>query len=375
VNDETRRPSGGPLTGVRVLELAGQGPGPYGCMLLADLGADVVRVDRPGGSPAGPAGEATSRGRRSVLADLKTTAGCALVRRLADRADVLVDPFRPGVLERLDLGPETLMAGHRELVVARVTGWGQTGPWAAHAGHDINYIGLSGALAHIGRRDADPTPPLNLAGDMTGGMLLAFGVAVALVERGVSGRGQVIDVSMLDGSASMMALALDWLHRGLLTETRGANVIDSGAPFYDVYVCADGRYVALGAVEGRFYRRLLLAIGLDPEALPPRRDPTHWSEIRDAIAGRIRTRTRDEWSESLGADPDLCFSPVLTMSEAPDHPHNRARGTFVDVGGIVQPAPVPRFERTPGAVRRPTATPGEHTAEVLQEWLASPDDH
>lgn len=361
----------GPLAGVHVLELAGLGPGPYGAMLLADLGADVVRVDRPQATPpAEPARDVVARGRRSVHADLKTAEGIELVRRLARVADVLVDPFRPGVAERLGLGPAELMAENPRLIYAQMTGYGQHGPMAGHAGHDINYVALGGALAHIGRRGQPPTPPLNLVGDMGGGgLLLAFGITAALVERATSGRGQVLDVAMVDGVASLMTMLYGYLQQGVVTEERGANVFDSGSHFYDVYECADGRFVAVGAIEAPFFRNLVHAIGLDPEALPRRGDRSRWEESRQMLADVFRTRTRDEWCELLADQPDTCLSPVLTMSEAPQHPHLRHRGTFLDVEGIVQPGPVPRFERTPGAVHHTTTRPGEHTDEVIADWL------
>ena len=367
---EVRR---GPLTGIKVVELAGMGPGPYGAMLLADLGADVVRVDRAGASPPdSPEKELLGRGRRSITVDLKSAAGAALVRRLAAVADALIDPFRPGVAERLGIGPEECTAANPRLVYARMTGFGQSGPLAEHAGHDINYVALAGALAHIGRRNAPPVPPLNLVGDMGGGgLMLAFGVAAALVERGTSGRGQVLDVAMVDGVASLMTMLYGYLQQGIVTEDRGANVFDSGSHFYEVYECSDGRYVAIGAIEPHFFRNLVEAIGLDPSSLPRRGDRSRWEESKEILAGAFRARTRDEWCELLADQPDLCFSPVLTMSEAPHHPHLRSRETFLDIDGVVHPAPAPRFERTTGAVRHTTTVPGEHTEEVLDDWLGA----
>ncbi|MWA02913.1 CoA transferase [Actinomadura sp. LD22] len=361
----------GPLKGVRVLELAGLGPGPYGAMLLADLGADVVRVDRAGATaPDSPEKDIVQRGRRSVAADLKTPGGRALVRRLAAAADVLIDPFRPGVTERLGIGPDACTADNPRLIYARMTGFGQDGPLAAHAGHDINYVALAGALAHIGRRGEPPTPPLNLVGDMGGGgLLLAFGVTAALVERASSGRGQVLDVAMVDGVASLMTMMFGYLQQGVVSEERGANVFDSGSHFYDVYACADGRYVAVGAIEAPFFRNLVEAIGLDPGALPRRGDRGRWAESKRILAERFLTRTRDEWCEALAGKPDLCFSPVLTMSEAPRHPHLRERGTFTEIDGVVHPSPAPRFGRTPGSVHHVATVPGEHTDEVVADWL------
>lgn len=361
----------GPLKGTRVLELAGLGPGPYGAMLLADLGADVVRVDRTGASaPSSPEKDIVLRGRRSITADLKTPEGRTLVRRLAAAADVLIDPYRPGVTERLGIGPDVCTADNPRLIYTRMTGFGQDGPLASHAGHDINYVALAGALAHIGRRDQPPTPPLNLVGDMGGGgLLLAFGVTAALVERASSGRGQVLDVAMVDGVASLMTMMYGYLQQGVVTEDLGANVFDSGSHFYDVYECADGKYVAVGAIEAPFFRNLVRAIGLDPAALPRRGDRSQWAACKQILADRFRTRTRDEWCEALADQPDLCFTPVLTMSEAPQHPHLRKRGTFTKVDGVVHPSPTPRFSRTPGALHHLATTPGQHTDEVVADWL------
>lgn len=354
-----------------MLELAGMGPGPYGAMLLADLGADVVRVDRPSDTaPDDPAADVVSRGRRSVIADLKDADGICLVRRLAAVADVLIDPFRPGVLERAGLGPAELTAINPRLVYARITGYGQEGPLAHHAGHDINYVGLGGALAHIGRRGQPPTPPLNLVGDMgAGGLLLAFGVAAALVERGSSGMGQVLDVAMVDGVASLMTMMYGYLQQGVVSEERGANVFDSGSHFYDVYECADGEYLAFGAIEPHFFRNAVQAIGLEPSDLPRRGDRTLWPEAKRIIGERIHTRARDEWCALLADEPDVCLSPVLRMSEAPRHVHLESRETFLEIGGVTHPAPVPRFSRTPGAIRHTATRPGDHTAQVLEEWV------
>ncbi|MCW2758157.1 MAG: Alpha-methylacyl-CoA racemase [Nocardioidaceae bacterium] len=367
----TERTRSGPLAGIRVVELAGQGPGPYGAMLLADLGADVLRVDRAGTpTPASPEQDVLSRGRRSVTIDLKTDAGVALLRRFAARADVLVDPFRPGVAERLGVGPDVCTADNPRLVYARMTGFGQDGPLAPHAGHDINYLALAGALAHIGRKGQAPVPPLNLVGDMGGGgLMLAFGVTAALVERSTSGRGQVLDVAMVDGVASLMTMMMGYLAQGVVTEDLGSNVFDSGSHFYEVYACADDKYVAIGAIERRFFDNLVAALGIDPATLPRRGDRDHWDDGKEILAAAFRTRTRDEWADVFADQPDLCFSPVLSMSEAPTHPHNVARSTFLEVDGVVQPAPAPRFGRTPGAVHHMGTTPGQHTDEVLADWL------
>lgn len=367
----------GPLAGVRVVELVGQGPSPYAAMLLSDLGAEVVRVDRP--NAAAKAGDdarkdVLARGRRSIAVDLKTAAGIQVVLRLVDRADALLDPFRPGAAERMGVGPEVCLARQPGLVYARMTGWGQTGPLAHHAGHDINYVALAGALAHIGRSGQAPVPPLNLVGDMAGGgLFLAFGVVCALLEAQRSGRGQVVDVAMIDGVASLMSLIYGWQAQGFYSQERGTNTIDTGSPFYEVYECADGHYVSVGPIEYRFFANLLRAIGIEPAELPPRSRRDTWPAVKEQIAVVFRQRTRQEWTELLEPQVDLCFAPVLTMLEAPEHPHHVARGTFL-TDGVLQPAPAPRFSRTPGAVQRPPALPGEHTDEVLADWLSMDDD-
>lgn len=361
----------GPLRDVRVIELAGLGPGPYCAMLLADLGADVVRIERPDVTAEGdPRKDVLSRGRRSVTLDVKSADGLATLLDLLARADVLLDPYRPGTTERLGLGPDVVAERNPKLVYARMTGWGQDGPLAGHAGHDINYIALAGALAHIGRAGEPPVPPMNLVGDMAGGVFMAYGISSALFEAQRSGRGQVIDTAMVDGVASLMAMTYGYHAQGFHSPRRGENVYDSGSFFYDVYECADGEYVSVGPIEFRFYANLMAAIGLPLDELPRRSDRASWAAAKVRIAEVFRARTRDEWCELLEPLPDLCFAPVLSYVEAPEHPHLKARGTFVDPGGVVQPAPVPRFSRTPGAIRRPPPSPGEHTAEVLAEWLS-----
>lgn len=366
----------GPLVGVKVVELAGLGPAPYGAMLLADLGADVVRIDRPArpGSrpPDGQRKDVVTRGRRSIVIDMKSADGVALALDLIDGADVLIDPYRPGVAERLGVGPEVCMARNPRLVYARMTGFGQTGPLAGNAGHDINYIALGGALAHIGRRDQPPVPPLNLVGDMGGGgLFLAFGVVSALYEAQRSGKGQVLDTAMIDGVASLMTMIYGYHAQGHWSQPRGTNVFDTGSFYYDVFECADGEYVAIGPVEFPFYERLLAALGIPLDSMPRRADRSSWAESKKRIAEAFLTRTREEWSALLEPDPDLCFTPVLSMLEAPDHPHHRARGTFTVDDGVLQPSPAPRYSRTPGAIQRPPAVPGEHTDEVLAEWLGA----
>ena len=365
----------GPLDGIRVVELAGIGPGPFGAMLLADMGAEVLRVDRVdrvgGGRHEGVAAGLLGRGRRSVAVDLKHPAGVAAVLRLVEHADALIEGFRPGVTERLGLGPEVCLARNPRLIYGRMTGWGQQGPLAGAAGHDINYIALAGVLHAIGRAGQGPVPPLNLAGDFGGGgLLLAFGIACALVERSRSGQGQVIDAAMVDGAALLMTAIHELRAAGAWTEERGTNLLDGGAPFYDVYETRDGKYVAIGPLEPPFYDlllRLLRGSGLAVQDLPAQYDRRGWPRVKARLAEVFRTKSRDEWCRLLEGT-DVCFAPVLSMSEAYEHPHNVARGTFVPVDGVPQPAPAPRFSRTPGAIARPPARPGQHTDEALADW-------
>jgi alpha-methylacyl-CoA racemase len=352
------------LAGVRVVELEGLAPGPFGCMILADLGADVVQVARPGGDglrpPPGPLG----RGRRTLDLDLKSPSGVDGLRRLVSRADVLVEGFRPGVAERLGIGPDDCAARNPRLIYARLTGWGQDGPLAARAGHDIDYIAVAGALAPLGRAGEPPHAPLNLIADFAGGgMLLAVGVLAALVERSRSGRGQVIDAAMVDGSSLLTAFLHGMMGAGLWSGGRGANLLDGGAPFYDTYRTADGRYMAVGAIEPHFYAALLAGLGLS--GLPPQFEVSGWPRLREALTARFATRTRDEWTEVF-AGIDACVAPVLDPAEAPWHPHNRFRNAFVEVDGLVQPAPAPRFSRTPAAPPRPPAP--SSVDEVLASW-------
>jgi alpha-methylacyl-CoA racemase len=363
----------GPLAGVRVVELAGIGPGPFCAMLLADLGADVLRVDRPAISrPGWPT--VLARGRRSVAVDLKHPDGAGVVLDLVAAADALVEGFRPGVAERLGIGPDACLARNPRLVYGRVTGWGQQGPWRLAAGHDIDYVALAGALHPIGQAGGPPVPPLNLLGDFGGGgMLLALGVVAALLEAGRSGTGQVVDAAMVDGAALLTTQFHELLAAGLWREERGANLLDGGAPFYGVYETADGRHLAVGALEPQFWAELLRRLGLDAGDLPAQLDRDGWPLLRERLAALFRTRTRDEWSELL-AGTDACVAPVLGLAEAPAHPHNRARGTFVDVGGVVQPAPAPRFSRTPADPPVPPARPGEHTDRALADWGVGADE-
>lgn len=360
----------GPLTGTRVVEIAGIGPGPFCAMVLADLGAEVIRVDRPAkvwGDPATPPADLLNRGRRSLAVNLKEAEGVDIVLDLIASADALVEGFRPGVMERLGLGPDVCLERNPGLVYGRMTGWGQEGPYAPTAGHDINYIALAGTLAHLGRAGEKPTPPINLVGDFGGGgMLLALGICAALVERGRSGEGQVVDAAMVDGSALLMTMMYSMQAMGIWAEERGVNMLDTGAHFYDTFECADGGFVSIGSIEPQFYAELLRLTGLDGEELPWQHDKSQWPALKERLASVFRTRTRDEWCEVMEGT-DVCFAPVLTMNEAPHHPHNVARETFIDVAGITQPAPAPRFSRTPGAVRRPPSHAGQHTDEVLAE--------
>ena len=358
----------GPLSGLKVIELAGLGPAPFCGMILADLGAQVTRVDRmrPAGAGAGQEKDFLGRGRRSIMVDLKNPQGPGLVRELAASADVLLEGFRPGVMERLGLGPAELLSAVPTLIYGRMTGWGQSGPLALAAGHDINYIAVAGALEPVGRAGGPPVPPLALVGDFGGGgMLLAMGVCAALVERSVSGEGQVVDAASVDGASLLMTVVHSFRADGTWSDERGTNLFDSGAPFYDVYRAADGTFVSVGAIEPKFYDELIDALGLDRDRMYPQHDRAQWPARKGLIAQVIKTRTRAEWAE-LMAGRDACFAPVLAPGEAPAHPHNRERGSFVQVGGDLQPAPAPRFSRTPAAVPAPAPRPGEHTDAVLR---------
>ncbi|MEU6534833.1 CaiB/BaiF CoA-transferase family protein [Streptomyces sp. NPDC047000] len=363
------KPGRGPLAGVRVLELAGIGPGPFAAMLLGDLGADVVRVDRPGGAGLGidPAFDVTNRNKRSVLVDLKSPDGAARVLDLAARADVLVEGYRPGVAERLGIGPGVCHARNPRLVYGRMTGWGQDGPLAPRAGHDIAYLALTGALGMIGSPGEPPPPPANLLGDYAGGSLyLVVGVLAALYHARETGAGQVVDAAIVDGASHLSAMIHGMLAAGGWQDRRGANLLDGGCPYYGTYETADGRYMAVGALETQFYDEFLRLLGVADEA-PARGDLTRWDELRTVIAARFKSRTRDEWT-AVFAGSDACVAPVLTLREAPLHPHLAARGTFTEHGGVVQPAPAPRFSATPAAVRGGPAQPGAHAAEIARDW-------
>lgn len=360
----------GPLTGLRVLELAGIGPGPHAAMILADLGADVVRVDRPrpGADPATGSGDQLLRGRRSVALNLKDPAGRARLLELVGRADVLLEGYRPGVTERLGLGPDDCAAVNSRLIYARMTGWGQDGPWAHTAGHDINYISVTGALHAIGRAGERPVPPLNYVGDFGGGsMLLLVGILAALHERERSGRGQVVDAAMVDGATLLSQMFWSFRGAGVWSDERGANLLDGGAPWYDTYECADGRYVAVGALEPQFWAALLTGLG-DPD-LPDRDDPAQWPAIRKRFTELFAAKSRDEWA-AIFDGTDACVTPVLTFAEAGSHPHLAARNTVTTLNGVAQAAPAPRFSRTPPGTPTPPPGPGQHTDEVARDWLA-----
>ncbi len=358
----------GPLQGVKIVEFAGLGPGPFCGMLLSDMGADIVRIDRKGGRAIVPQ-DILTRGRRHVELDLKSEADKAIALDLIAQADALIEGYRPGVMEKLGLGPEIALARNPRLIYGRMTGWGQTGPLADTAGHDINYISLTGALGAMGRKDAPPSPPLNLVGDFGGGALyLAMGICAALVERGRSGQGQVIDCAMTDGASSLMAPMYGFKAIGFWGEERDSNLLDGGAHFYDVYECADGKFLSVGSIEPQFYAILLEKTGLkDEPAFAAQMDRRAWPQLSERLAGVIRTKTRDEWA-AIFAGTDACVAPVLSMAEAPSHPHNQARRTFIEVGGVTQPNVAPRFSRTPAEVR---SSEKAAASDVLAAWKAS----
>ncbi|RFU87211.1 CoA transferase [Streptomyces triticagri] len=354
---------------MKVVELAGIGPGPFAAMLLADLGADVVRVDRPGGAGLAidPDHDITNRNKRSVLIDLKSPEGPGLVLDLAERADIVIEGYRPGVAERLGVGPEACHERNASLVYGRMTGWGQDGPLADRAGHDIAYIAVTGTLGMIGKPDEPPAVPANLVGDYAGGSLyLVVGVLAALQHARTHGEGQVVDAAIVDGAAHLASMIHGMMAAGGWQDRRGSNLLDGGCPFYGNYETADGGYMAVGALERQFYDEFVRLLGIEDEA-PGRKDFARWDELRSAIAERFKTRTRDEWT-AVFAGSDACVAPVLSLREAPQHPHLAARGTFVEHSGITQPAPAPRFSATPGAVRSAPARPGAHTAEIAADW-------
>ena len=361
----------GALDGVRIVEFAGIGPGPFCSMLLADMGADIIRVDRAanvGGETGHPKFNTLLRGRKNIAIDLKHPSGLEAALKLCDRADAIVEGFRPGVMERLGLAPDTLLARNPGLVVGRMTGWGQTGPIAHTAGHDINYISLSGALHSIGEEDGPPVPPLNLVGDFGGGALyMAVGMLAGIISARTTGKGQVVDCSMVEGSASLMTSMYGALAQGSWIEERGRNRLDKGAHYYNVYETADGKHVSVGSIEPQFYALLLKHTDLEGADLPDQADRPRWPETRERLRRIFRTKTRDEWT-AIMEQTDICFAPVLSMSEAMEHHHNVFRGSFVDVDGVRQPGPAPVFEGTPSSVRRGCARAGEHTNEVLSDW-------
>ncbi|HEX2559385.1 CaiB/BaiF CoA-transferase family protein [Phenylobacterium sp.] len=356
----------GPLSGLKIVEFAGIGPGPFCGMLLSDLGADVVRIDRKGPGRASPA-NVTARGRRSVALDLKSPAAIETCLKLMERADAAFEGFRPGVMERLGLGPDVALKRNPKLVYGRMTGWGQFGPLAQAAGHDMNYIALTGALHAIGTEDK-PVPPLNLVGDFGGGALyLAFGLLAGVIHARETGRGQVVDCAMTDGAASLMAMFYGFKAQGIWNGQRRANMLDGGAHYYDTYQCRDGKWVSIGSIEPQFYALLLEKTGVNDPEFSKQMDRTAWPSLREKLAHIIAQKTRDEWSE-LMEGTDVCFAPVLDLDEAPKHPHNVARETFVEVEGVVQPAPAPRFSVTPGAIQGPPPANGAHDAEALTDW-------
>ena len=363
----------GPLEGVKVLEIAGIGPGPFAAMMLSDMGAEVLRIDRADRvlptRPEGPHADLMNRGRRNIGVNLKSPEGIETVLRLVEKADALIEGFRPGVMERLGLGPDVCLERNPGLVFGRMTGWGQDGPMAQTAGHDINYISLAGVLGHIGRRGGPPEVPLNLVGDYGGGgMLLSFGVVCALVERATSGKGQVVDAAMVDGAALLMTMMHAMRSMGMWSGGRGENLLDTGAHFYDVYETKDGEYVSIGSIEPQFYALLLQHTGLaEGREIPRQMDREGWVPLKEDLTEIFKQKTRDEWCEIMQGT-DICFAPVLSMSEAPEHPHNKHRGTFVERDGTLQPAPAPRFSRTEAEISRSPAHSGQHTDEALADW-------
>jgi alpha-methylacyl-CoA racemase len=356
----------GPLSDLKILEFAGIGPGPFCGMLLSDLGADVVRIDRKGGGRASRS-DVTARGRRSVALDLKSPAAVETCLELMEKADAVFEGFRPGVMERLGLGPDAALGRNPRLVYGRMTGWGQEGPYSKAAGHDMNYIAISGALSAIGMQDK-PVPPLNLVGDFGGGALyLAFGLLAAVIHARATGEGQVVDCAMSDGAASLMAMFYGFKASGAWQDARRANLLDGGAHFYDTYRCADGEWISIASIEPQFYALLLEKTGLTDPDFHPQMDRSRWPQLREKLAAVIAKKTRDEWCAIMEAT-DVCFAPILDLDEAPRHPHNVARQTFVEVDGVLQPAPAPRFSRTPGAVAGPPPAIGAHTRSALESW-------
>jgi len=361
----------GPLTGLRIVEFAGIGPGPFCGMMLADHGAEVIRIDRASGSRGGSqpvtSKDVLARGRKSIAIDLKSAEGVALARKIAASADGIIEGFRPGVMERLGLGPKELLADNPKLVYGRMTGWGQTGPYAPYAGHDINYIALAGALAHFGRAGGKPTPPINMVGDFGGGgMMLAFGMVSALLNVARGGQGQVIDAAMTDGTAVLMSMMHGMKAMGVWSEDLGVNMLDTGAHFYDTYETADGKFVSIGSIEPQFYAELRQRAGLTEDRdFDAQHDRGQWGALKDKLAALFKSKTRAEW-DALMEHSDVCYAPVLTMSEAYTHPHNQARGTFIEIGGAMQPAPAPRYSGTATATPQPAPLPGDQSDAILR---------
>ena len=364
----------GPLKGIKIIEMAGIGPGPFCGMVLADLGAEVIRVDRASAKGTGSRQEASNRGKKSIAVDLKSKEGVQIVLKLVQEADAIFEGFRPGVMERLGLGPEECMELNESLVYGRMTGWGQDGPLANAAGHDINYISLSGALAAIGRPGSPPVPPLNLIGDFVGGgMLLALGLVSALLESKQSGKGQVVDAAMTDGSALLMTMIYTMQSSGFWKDSMGSNMLDGGAHFYDTYECSDGKFISLGSIEPQFYKLLCDLAGFDNNLSSDQMSRHGWPEKKKAVKEIILTKTREEWCQIMEGT-DVCFAPVLNMEEAPNHPHNKARQTFIELEGATQPAPAPRFSRTNPEVQSSPSLVGEHTDEILQSLNLGADE-
>ena len=362
----------GPLEGIRIIELAGLGPAPFAGMMLADAGADIIRIDRSERAVYPPHSEAhvdlMNRGRRSVAMDLKNPDAVSLLLQLVERADGLMEGFRPGVAERLGVGPDACLDRNPKLVYGRMTGWGQEGPLAQSAGHDIDYIAVAGALEPVGRSGQRPVPPLNLVGDFGGGgMLLAYGMLAAIISAQRTGTGQVVDAAMVDGAASLMTMTYTLRASGIWNDVRGTNLLDTGAHFYEVYETSDGGFIGVGAIESQFYAELIRLMGLEDVDLPQQMDRDAWPAMKERFARVFASKTRKEWEEVFEGS-DACAAPVLSPAEAPDHPHNRFRGTFTEVAGVVQPSPSPRFRGTPGAIRRPPPNPGQHGDEALADW-------
>jgi alpha-methylacyl-CoA racemase len=361
----------GPLDGVKIVEFAGIGPGPFCGMLLSDMGADVVRIDRPGDGKPGRAADVMSRGRRSISLNLKDPADVDVALKLIEKADGLIEGFRPGVMERNGLGPDAVLARNPKLVYGRMTGWGQFGSLSQAAGHDLNYIALTGALHAMGRKDERPSPPLNLVGDYGGGALyLAMGLLAGIVNVKNGGKGQVIDVAMTDGAASLSTMFFGMKAMGVWTDERESNLLDGGAHFYDTYECSDGKWVSIGSIEPQFYALLLEKTGVTDPQFKSQMDRSKWGPLKAKLTAIFKGKTRDEWC-AIMEGTDICFAPVLSMAEAPSHPHNVERKTFVEIEGVVQPAPAPRFSGTPAEIQRRPAGLGEHTDEILRDWHVS----